>query len=63
MVRHGYLTQADADAAFAEPLKLNPDPDRVLNLTPHFSQYVSEVIDARLGDGSAVRGAHHHDDA
>ena len=28
MVRHGKLTQAQADAAYAEPITLNPDPDR-----------------------------------
>ena len=27
-----------------------------VNLTPHFVQYVSEVVDARLGDAAAVRG-------
>ncbi len=30
MVRHGYLPQPQADAAYAEPIVLNPDPDRIV---------------------------------
>ena len=55
MVRHGYLTQAEADAAYFEPLTLNPDPDRRVNVVPHFVQYVSDVLDARLGGSAGVR--------
>ncbi len=56
MVRHGYLAQAEADATYAEPVALNPDADRVINLVPHFTLYVEDVIDARLGEGMASRG-------
>ncbi len=55
MVRHGYLSEEQADAAYLEPLTLNPDPDRRVNLVPHFVNYVSDVLDARLGSGSSVR--------
>ncbi len=56
MVRHGYLSQEEADAAYAESLVLNPDPDRRILLAPHFVFYVRDVLDARLGQGVAVRG-------
>ncbi len=55
MARHGYLSQEQADAAYAEPLALNPDPDRRVFLAPHFVFYVQDVLDARLGQGVAVR--------
>ena len=56
MVRHGFLSQTDADKTHAESVILNPDPDAPLrNVTPHFAQYVWEVLDSRLGEGAAVR--------
>ncbi len=55
MVRHGYLTQAKADATYAAPLTLNPDPDRRVNLVPHFVNYVADVLDARLGGSAGLR--------
>ena len=56
MVRHDFLAQADADAVHAEQVALNPAPDQALrNATPHFAQYVWEVLDDRLGEGAAVR--------
>ena len=56
MVRHGLLLQTDADKTFAESVTLNPAPDASLpNVTPHFAQYVWEVLDSRLGEGAAVR--------
>lgn len=56
MVRHGYLSQAEAEEAYAEPITLNPDPDRTLDLVPHFTLYVEDTLDARLGAGAARRG-------
>ena len=57
MVRHGYLLQDEADAAFAEPLTLNPQPDQITPvLAPHFVQYVDEVLSAQL-DLDTIRGA------
>ena len=56
MVRHGFLSQTDADKTLAESVTLNPAPDAPLrNVTPHFAQYVWEVLDSRLGEGAAVR--------
>ncbi len=52
MVRHGYLTAEQADAAYATPLVLNTaaaagDP---VNRAPHFAQYVLDTLGARLGE-------------
>ena len=55
MVRHGYLSQAEADEIYAEPVTLNPEPDQAPNVAPHFVQYVSDMLDSRLGEGAAVR--------
>ena len=56
LVRHGSLTQSDADKTHAEPVTLNPAPDdSPRDVTPHFAQYVWDVLDSRLGDGAAVR--------
>jgi penicillin-binding protein 1C len=55
MVRHGFLSQPEADKIHAEPVALNPAPDQVPNAAPHFTQYVWDVLDSRLGEGVAVR--------
>ena len=55
MVRHGYLTQEVADAAYQQPVALNPDPDRRINLYPHYVNYVVDVLDTRLGPGAGLR--------
>ncbi len=56
LVRHGFLAQTDADTIHAEPVALNPAPDQELaNVTPHFAQYIWDVLDSRLGEGAAVR--------
>lgn len=49
MVRHAYLTQADADAAFAEPIILQPEAQTRVNLAPHFVQFVEKDLAQRLG--------------
>ena len=56
LVRHAFLSPTDAGAVHAQPVVLNPAPDQAPNRTPHFAQYVWEVLDARLGEGAAVRG-------
>ncbi len=57
MVRHGYLAQPEADATFAQPLLLNPNPDQTTPvLAPHFVQYVDETLSAQL-DIDTMRGA------
>jgi penicillin-binding protein 1C len=55
MVRHGFLSQPEADKIHAEPVALNPAPDQVPNAAPHFTQYVWDLLDSRLGEGVAVR--------
>ncbi len=55
MVRHGYLTTAQADAAFAEPLALQENRTPVVNKAPHFVQYVIESLDRRFGRGYTRR--------
>ena len=55
MVRHGYLSQAAADAAYATPLELAGEPGMAPNLAPHFSQYVIDTLDAEFGEGFTRR--------
>lgn len=55
MVRHGALTEAEADAVFAEPLHLAGDPGLAPNLAPHFVYYVLAQLDAALGENYARR--------
>ncbi|HXF60409.1 MAG TPA: transglycosylase domain-containing protein, partial [Caldilineaceae bacterium] len=50
MVRHGYLTETEADAVYAEPIQLAGDPGLAPNLAPHFVQYVIEQLNASLGE-------------
>ncbi|MCC6169625.1 MAG: transglycosylase domain-containing protein [Caldilineaceae bacterium] len=56
MARHGYLTQARADATFAEPITLNPTAEKPPVLAPHFVQYVTAQVNQQL-DGVDVRRA------
>jgi len=55
MVRHGYLTQAQADQTFAQGIELAGDPGLAPNLAPHFVQYVVNMLDAIYGDGFTRR--------
>jgi len=49
MVRHGLLTQADADATYLDEIILNPEPESPTALAPHFVQYVRDTLNAQLG--------------
>ncbi len=55
MVRHGKLTQAQADAVYAEPISLNPDPDRRVVAAPHFVQYVAQQAQPLAGEHAIAR--------
>lgn len=55
MVRHGYLTESEADAVFAEEITLAGEPGLAPNLAPHFVQMVTEELDALLGPGYTRR--------
>jgi len=43
MVERGYLTQAEADRAWATPIELAADPDRRTLRAPHFAFFVAEA--------------------
>ncbi len=54
MVKQGYLTPHQADAAFAEPLVLVPP---VVDLqAPHFVFYVRDLLEQRYGPDRVYRG-------
>jgi penicillin-binding protein 1C len=59
MVRHGYLSQEEADAVYAEPIQLNPNPAPPEIQSPHFVNYVVGGLDERLGSGFVRRGGLH----
>lgn len=59
MVRHGYLSQEEADAAFAEPITLNPRPGAPPMQAPHFVNYVVGQLDQQLGRGFTRRAGLH----
>ncbi len=55
MVRHGFLSDSEADAAYAEPVTLAGDPGLAPDLAPHFVQYVVETLDSQFGEGYTRR--------
>lgn len=55
MVRHGKLAQDQADAAYAEAIALNPQPDRRVVAAPHFVQYAASQAQSLLGSQSLPR--------
>ncbi|MBE2235906.1 MAG: transglycosylase domain-containing protein, partial [Anaerolinea sp.] len=55
MVRHGKLSLAQADAAYAQPLAFNPQPDRRIVAAPHFVQYASGQAQTLLGEQALAR--------
>jgi membrane peptidoglycan carboxypeptidase len=50
MFEEGYLTQAQADAAFQEPLVVRPFADRFDLIAPHFATYARAEAEAILND-------------
>ncbi len=50
MADEGYITQAEADAAFLEPMVVRPFADRFEIVAPHFSFYVRAEAEALLND-------------
>ncbi|MBP8293674.1 MAG: transglycosylase domain-containing protein, partial [Caldilineaceae bacterium] len=44
MVRRSYITQAEADAAYMEPLRLAEDPNLRTTQAPHFLQYLRTYL-------------------
>ncbi len=49
MVRHGFLSEEEANAAFAETVALNPATERQTVTAPHFVNYVLGELESRLG--------------
>ncbi len=57
MVRHGYLTDSQADEIFDQGISLIPeDKRRVSILAPHFVTYVRQQLDSRFGPDRVNRG-------
>ncbi|GAB4543063.1 MAG: PBP1A family penicillin-binding protein [Anaerolineae bacterium] len=56
MVRDGYITQTEADAAFAEVLDIKPIQERFDILAPHFSIYVRKQLEEMFGPDLVYRG-------
>lgn len=56
MVRHGYLTQNEANAVFNTEIVLRSNPERPPLYAPHFVQYVTSEIN-RLRPGEDARRA------
>ncbi len=55
MVRHGYLSEAQADAVLAEEVSLNPQQGQPEVLAPHFVQYVTEDAGRRFPGQNVAR--------
>ncbi len=56
MVRDGYITQAEADAAFAEQLVIKSVQERFDIVAPHFSIYVRKQLEEMFGPDLVYRG-------
>jgi membrane peptidoglycan carboxypeptidase len=56
LVRDGYITQPEANAAFAEPLDIKPIQERFDILAPHFSIYVRKQLEEMFGPDLVYRG-------
>jgi membrane peptidoglycan carboxypeptidase len=59
MVNQKMITQAQADAAKAEPVldQLKPEADQYSDIkAPHFVQYVKQELDAKLGTATVGKG-------
>ncbi len=59
MVRHGFISQAEADAVFAQPLVLAGEPRRPRNPAPHFTEQAVRALNARFGEGYVERSGLH----
>ena len=56
MVRDGYISQEEANAAFAEQLVVKPVQERFDILAPHFSIYVRKQLEQMFGTDLVYRG-------
>jgi penicillin-binding protein 1C len=56
LVRDGYITQVEADAAFAQVLEVKPVQERFDIIAPHFSIYVRKQLEEMFGTDLVYRG-------
>lgn len=56
MVRHGFLTEREADFVFEQPIPLLASPPAPANQAPHFVQHVVQGLEQQLGAGTVRRG-------
>ena len=56
LVRDGYITQAEADAAFAQELEIKPVQERFDIVAPHFSVYVRKQLEEMFDPNLVYRG-------
>ncbi len=56
MVKHGYITSQEADAAWGEPIKLKPLAQSYSARHPHFVQYAASQVEQALGPELAAKG-------
>lgn len=54
IVEEGYISQEEADAAWAEPLALNPTPFPIE--APHFVAWVQQQLPGLVGEDAVARG-------
>lgn len=59
MVRHGFLSEEEANAVFTETVVLNGEPDRQTGLAPHFVNFVLGELESRLGQAYVRRAGLH----
>ena len=59
MVRHGFLTLDEANAAFAAEVELGGSPEIHSPRAPHFVDYVVRELDRSLGEGYVRRAGLH----
>ena len=56
MVKLGYVSRADADAAFNETLTIRADRSGQVLDNPHFTQYVRDFVSQKYGEDALYRG-------
>jgi 1A family penicillin-binding protein len=49
MVKHGYITSAAAQVAYAEPLHFKPASSQAILRAPHFVNYVRDLLEEEYG--------------
>jgi penicillin-binding protein 1C len=59
MVRHGFLSEDEANTVFAESIALNPATESQTVRSPHFVNYVLGELESRLGEEYVRRAGLH----